>query len=503
MNLDDIAFDPIVTEVNSLTEAFALAEKWKAEGKYHLFRGQAQNWEVVSSLHRLNETQYLAARDRITMLYHFASENKVLQKHLSKVDELFAIAQHYGLPTNYIDFTTVPEVAGYFATHSAANQPGQQACIICVNSQDFASLVEFAESYFKKILKANELRPCFLSVSVANLWRLEAQHGQFLYTPFKGIENFYQFNRILFPYQEPSNAIQDNEIYPDKKSVLEMNLDHYFEAERRSNNITFIESLLAAQQIKILPETDMYEYVSKGMPRHRSWQSKKIKNWLESSPETWSSFNRKHMVTLDIRLSDIRALNINNYITQLTDAINTLSENRNEAFSIHVTRNKIPFAKKLQQQIDFGCNLIWDGMRLLPYSSKQIATAIIRFVFMAAIHYKNPIYDFNPLVPSKVLVEMTNGDGARGRAHVCGYGILWAKRNSIAKYIKEGLEEDIDSNPVALVQLIYHPQYLFRFEKLCELFSKDVIPSQMVLELDAEHPTVYFNPAHLKVFGLA
>jgi hypothetical protein len=41
MENDD--FEPIETRVSSLEEALALAEKWKAEGKYDLFRGQARN----------------------------------------------------------------------------------------------------------------------------------------------------------------------------------------------------------------------------------------------------------------------------------------------------------------------------------------------------------------------------------------------------------------------------------------------------------------------------
>jgi hypothetical protein len=104
---------------------------------------------VVSTLHRLSKKELKAAQDSITLFYYFASENKVLQKHLGHVDELFAIAQHYGMPTNYIDFSTEPRIAGYFATHSESNEHGVDACIICVDSHNFSRLMKFAEPILK------------------------------------------------------------------------------------------------------------------------------------------------------------------------------------------------------------------------------------------------------------------------------------------------------------------------------------------------------------------
>ncbi|WP_131537574.1 FRG domain-containing protein [Pedobacter nototheniae] len=503
MENDNFDFEPIETRVGSLNEALALAEKWQAEGKYDLFRGQAKNWEVVSSLHRIPEKDFQLAQDSIMQFYYFVSENKILQKHLDQVDELFAIAQHYGMPTNYIDFTSEPRIAGYFATHSKSNEPGQDACIICVDTQDFSRLMKFAEPILKRYLKPKDLRPCMLQVTVPNLWRLEAQHGRFLYTPFKGIEHFYQFNRILFPFDEPSTELNESEIYPLKKSTLESSLDHFFEAERRSKNMAQIKAMLRPDQITTIPESSIFDYVHPHIRKHSSWQKKQIQAWLERKKEDWHAFQPGKSVTLELRLRDIRSLDTDAYILQLETALDEGSDSRQSIFFIHIQRDKGRFNEKLQQRIDRGCNIIWDGMRILPYSNHQIATAIIRFVFMVCRHHKSPIGKHNPLLLSKVLVEMTNGDGAHSRAQVCGYGVLDAKRKAVGKYIKEGFNKNIDDNPIALLQLIYKPQYLFRFEALCNLFASDVIPSQMVLESDSEYPTVYFNPAHLKIFGLA
>jgi hypothetical protein len=110
-----------------------------------------------------------------------------------------------------------------------------------------------------------------VKISVPNLWRLEAQHGQFLYTPFKGIENFYQFNRITFPYLYPSTELQEPEIYPVKKSTLEASLDHYFEAERRSHNMARLKAMFRPEQIKTLPDSNGFDYLHSDIPRHSSW----------------------------------------------------------------------------------------------------------------------------------------------------------------------------------------------------------------------------------------
>lgn len=188
MSSEDIEkTDKYITKVGSLEEALALAEEWKLEGRFDLFRGQAQNWPVVSTRFRIDEKDFNEHKEMLTFFFEFISSNKQLKSHIKSVDEMYAIAQHYGLVTNYIDFTKEPEIAGYFATNSKSNKIGEYACIICLNSSRFAEIIEFVEPLMCKILDRKDARSQIVDIHVKNLWRLQAQEGVFLYSPFPTI----------------------------------------------------------------------------------------------------------------------------------------------------------------------------------------------------------------------------------------------------------------------------------------------------------------------------
>ena len=56
---------------------------------------------------------------------------------MQDVDAICAVAQHYGIPTNCIDFTTSAEVAGFFAADNANARPlSDESCILCLNTRD-------------------------------------------------------------------------------------------------------------------------------------------------------------------------------------------------------------------------------------------------------------------------------------------------------------------------------------------------------------------------------
>ena len=46
-------------------------------------------------------------------------------------------------------------------------------------------------------------------MSVPGLWRMDAQSGHFLYLPLEQIENWYGYDRILFPHSGQSVPIEE------------------------------------------------------------------------------------------------------------------------------------------------------------------------------------------------------------------------------------------------------------------------------------------------------
>ena len=216
--------------VENLSQALKLARSFQKSGKYNLFRGQAKNWDVVSTGRRLSESNYEQKIEILERLMFFMDEHKSLSKYKSNIDWFFAVAQHYGLPTNYIDFSTDYKVAAYFATHSKQNQVDEECVIVCLNEEDFSSLINFISVIYEK---KDLLAPYIAKINVDNLWRLQAQKGAFLFTPTGSIEEYYKFDKIIFPFQKRYNTLSRKNIYPNHQSELELLIDQFFELENR------------------------------------------------------------------------------------------------------------------------------------------------------------------------------------------------------------------------------------------------------------------------------
>src|SRR6185436_19666248 len=107
------------TRVANVDEAIDLATRWRDEGRYDWFRGQLRaEWHPYSSLMRLQlrdpkwEAPHLA---RIRRLHSWLRSTAGLTNLAEDAHAFMAIAQHYGIATHYLDFTTDPAVAGFFA----------------------------------------------------------------------------------------------------------------------------------------------------------------------------------------------------------------------------------------------------------------------------------------------------------------------------------------------------------------------------------------------------
>ena len=98
--------------VDSLEEALKLAEDYKESGKYNWFRGQTGLWPLISTGNRLNNFERNEAEKKLKRFDNWANVNGLF----SDYDSSEAIAQHYGLKTMFIDFTTDPKIAAYFAS---------------------------------------------------------------------------------------------------------------------------------------------------------------------------------------------------------------------------------------------------------------------------------------------------------------------------------------------------------------------------------------------------
>lgn len=487
-----------IYKVSSLENALELAWKFKREGRYDMFRGQPRNWDVISAIHRTTKKGYESAVDKIERLYYFLTQKKELEQYLNDINFGFAIAQHYGIPTNYIDFTTNPDIAAFFSTNSKKNKIGSWATIVCLNSKDFEEQFKF----FSPIIEKEDM-PEIIHVDVQNLWRLQAQEGCFLFTPANGIHRLYPYDRIVFPYKEKFAKISTNQIYPEHKSSLEILLDNYFLNEKFVKFWDTLRKQLPQLPITNLPKQNIFHFIRSGTTHDESWQNEIIEKWMQPKTEEWQDIKLAKSITLHVFSIKSNARNIVDLKMQLDEYMQVNRDARSNLLTFGVHRIKRPINKKLKAKIEAGCQLIWDGLRNLPYTDTQVSTCIARYIMMQLVHQKEATSGYFAIIPHGIDISMAMGDGSYTKASVCGYKLLASVRDNVDQIIVKKRKEELRNNPVALLQCVNEPQYLFKFDLLCDLFIEDIIPTQVIHRDGYRLTPVYFNPAYLTVLGLS
>jgi FRG domain len=109
--------DRMHTVFSNIREAIDYCRATYANEDY-IFRGQRKDWPLKSSLFRLDSDLERETKWKETVaFYEWMLNNSRLTSFNASQDTLALIAQHYGFPTDLIDFTTDVLIAGYFATH--------------------------------------------------------------------------------------------------------------------------------------------------------------------------------------------------------------------------------------------------------------------------------------------------------------------------------------------------------------------------------------------------
>lgn len=188
------------------------------------------------------------------------------RKYKNSLDHIVAIAQHYGIPTDLIDFTYSPEIATFFASYSKRDLTGKEGVILCVNKKEFQSIIEVINIISKE---QDFPSPYLFEPDIANLWRLKAQHGCFLQLMLVGIESLYNFDKIIFPHNnEIPTGVCITDVYPENKSDLEIILDNYFAALDINKNAKRLKrfSKKLGNDIITIPTQKAYQYIKSRKP---------------------------------------------------------------------------------------------------------------------------------------------------------------------------------------------------------------------------------------------
>lgn len=496
--------------VNNVEEAVELALRFKNEGKYDWFRGQLQaDWEPKSSLERAIENgenqeqlekrlmRFLAwAKTEPSLSYLAESEN---------CDQLFAVLQHYGFPTSYIDFSTDPGIAGFFASdYKKEPTDGTQSVIFCLNTADLRSFYdESITPYYKQ--KSTPLHVELVSVNVDNLWRLQAQSGHFVFTNHTWYR-FYDMDRIVFPWTGYPSFPPKNRIYPEHRSSLEQLLDNYFEDERRHTSyIAFEQEQLRRNQngdssfhfMRINSDgynPDVLEAPTAGLP---SWSAESLKPWLELNGETFHEVvGLRHTIALR-QGSNVPALG-----RQLEYGISAAirQDGSLRRRTVHWELQGLPTLAN-RDTLEKQLRDVWNGMRRLPYSDEDIAIACGNLLELSLQPNINSLFGgdvlnaFQAWRPDAMEVEFGSGEDSGSRGY-CSEALLNRTiSNDWIQTLPAGVSVE---SPSMALSVCYTPKYMLDFTAFATLFGRELIPSQLV----RERPLVHFNPARIGIFGL-
>lgn len=477
-----------IYRVGGISQAFELASNFQQEGRYDWFRGQSRMWPLKSTIARETEDESSLSMHKLQRFLDWAKTYGELSYLTENIDNLIAVAQHYGLSTNFIDFTTDPAVAAYFAGSVPENEI-YESCIICLDTKDFSNF-----SYFEHLSRAKPLNgivPKTLTLSVPNLWRLEAQSGAFLVSPYENLEDIYDMDRIVFPATGVWEGKLESDIYPERKSNLELLLDSYFMVEQLRTTSEIINAGEGFKKYHIKPEEFHCnpDIVDSDVPFHASWiESEKAKKWSEFSIETYCDVmggdDVKIYITEDNEFKDNDF--IKSIILKMIDS-KTLSRNKIHNFSITFPSEYREISEKISKKI----NVLWDGLRSSPCSDEEIAKAIENLIQLS-ISIEPQQYKENMLQ-----VEFGYSDGSYSRAYVHINNLLNAVREDVCEYIRPEKRVNMESNVRGLLQAIYSPQRLFCFEPFARIFVEEIVPYQVL-----SRPNTLYSPIKIDSFGL-
>ena len=493
----------MIHQVDNVYEAVYLAGRLKSSREYDWFRGQTQNWPLVSSFCRVAEEQMDAVMEKLARYEHWIKSTPGLESIAASTDMAIAVAQHYGLPTNFVDFTTEPPIAGFFASHGTPSS-SRPSCIMCLNTRELAQFWERLPQ------SKGGPTPEFIRLTVPNLWRLESQYGVFLFCPFPNFEEIYDLDRIIFPYTGPISEPPESLIYPSRKSQLEILLDRYFMNEQLVEGTRAVYAMsgsIRIHRIPTRPERCDRDLVPNGPPpRLASWDTSVLAPWRRTIPEMFSEKLTSEGWELGTNSKLAPPARLAQVSDQVQARLGCTPGARHSLLGWSLRLDGVTMRTYEAEAITRALQRLWDGLRLLPYSDHQIAAGIgccaaiaVEWLDSLASERDDWEHICRRVFPDAMEVEFGSDDGSYSRTFVSESALLDAVRDDIGEFLNPAYADQILGNMAGLFQAIWAPDRLFEYDRLSHLFSSRIAPVQVWMR---EGSAIFYSPAGLDSFGL-
>jgi hypothetical protein len=501
-----------VHEVASIEEAVELAYTFKDKGQYNWFRGQTQDWPPISSLARLYSSQdperIKIFQQQVGMFFAWLNSTPDLQylRQPEHVHDVFAIMQHYGIPTFYIDFTTDPGVAGFFAADTKTPPNQGKSCIYCLDTADLVGLWNALKQLEERKGASIEV----VQIDVQNLWRLQSQSGVFLYANYNWHVD-YPMDKIVFPYSDYPSYPPHSQIYPKDKSPLEQRLDQYFSLEQSTFAQQRMQKIIdeitakggSAEHFEWLefPEGFYAEaFVNPGhFPLLPSWNDATLKAWEVGATE---NYYQSIGPTLPLKIK--ADANVDVFTNALRFAVKQVLRVNPSIRSKTVNWSFSGLPESLsEEKLNEKLRPVWNGMRRLPFSGTEIADALAAVAALLMLGFADQsstdaqVAIFSQHFGDSLTVGFSNPDGSGSRGIASRQSLHAALRKDMAELLTPKFK-DYPNDIYELFKVIYNPKLMFEFEEFKGMFAREVIPAQALWE----RQPILFNPAQLQIFGL-
>lgn len=485
--------------VSSLEEAVELATRFKNEGKYDWFRGQQQDWPLYPTAARkgTDPEEQTDITDDLCFLLCWIRQTAGISEIANDIDAVLAIAQHHGLPTSLLDFTTDPGVAGYFASSGKKSSKGK-GFIYCLRTNDLRRFHQEMRDYSSDYRELAEI--VFIQPNVPNLWRVEAQHGVFLFAP-SNFFDYYLIDKIEFPHPSGLCFPTTRDIYPERKSQLELQLDHFFKLLANSRFQGAIRKEFPDAIVHHLePPKDRVEpeFFKRGaLPRMPCWSKSRMESWKLLPTER---LRETSLVEIGLEV-DLRS--------EAGELRSRIAFGVTRALSLDPLLRKkavnwvlLP-QRRLQAKLREAIDLVWNGMRMLPYDDEVIADAIALCFALHRSGFRDATEEEAHAIATGLLgtcirIGIGDSNGSSSRGYAAAADLQRATRGDLpTRMLRKYLR--YVSSPSAVLQMCLAPERLFEFDPFIRLFGSQIVPTQV---MRAHAGGVFFSPARIEGFGL-
>lgn len=480
----------MIFHVENYTEALEKILSFKNDGIYDWFRGQIKPWRLVPSFLRINTKEREQVQQVFGRFEKWVEKTPGLEYLIGNTDAQVAIAQHYGIPTNFIDFTTDPRVAAFFAIDHKDDV--DDACILCLNCNDLKHFIENLPERYQQIE--------FIQIDVSNLWRLQAQAGSFLFCPYTDYELIYDFDRVLFKYHpgDVDISCMRKEFYPDAESPLEVLLHQFVDGDVDFQRYLSLKRMAENGLIRLIKVNSFSEIncdllKNKTLPPiHPTWKPENIEAWISHQDLPYTEIKKGVKLHFQCdeseELQDIR----NSFMAFVRNQIKSDPHLREKACKWSVTIDN--------QNIGWIIQPLWDGARGLPFNNSDLAEGLGLLASATIAHLENNTVSvsniFKDLLDDVIKINFGAKNGGDNFAFPSREHLRDAVRTDIMDFIDD--TDRIDDIHY-LLQALYSPRYLFDFDKLTSLWIREIIPAELLISKGEK--AVFYSPARIDSLG--